>query len=264
MPVIKDLFGDLEDAFKSLPRVAGREATDEVVYTELSPEEKKAIAEVYYNGLSLLSKVSCVLSEDIDRGGATLELLYRAAGIFKEMLPEKKTYATPPTVATNLGAAWLFPQAIKYSATPSADEPAYTSWKTNSWLIDTKAGEAIYFFGDKTNFYKSNPRLNKHSFIVLFKNGLIEYGSTPSIQQMRIVFEGITKYGIYASPPVVDVAIEPTKPLYQYQTPFPLLIAYDKGVRWSAMPSRTGTADIRALGFVFYEYDLYPDLYWVE
>jgi hypothetical protein len=262
MPTIQQLFADVYNAFKSLPSLSGREPTEEVVYTELSHEEKDEIAEVYYNGLAQIAKISQVLADDIDRNGAALQLLYKAAGIFKEMLPEKKSYSYPST-SGSLGAAWLFPQAIKYVATPSSSAPAYTSYPADSWTLSITAGTPFYFFGDGTNYYKASPQTAKHSMLVIFKNGLIEIGTTPSIQQFRLWFEGISKYGIYTLPPVVDLPIEQGKPIYQYQTPQPLIITYDKGIMWKALPSRTGSAEIRMLGFVFYEHDLFPDTTWV-
>jgi hypothetical protein len=262
MPTIQQLFADIYEAFRSWPALSGREPTEEVVYTELSPEERSAIAQVYYTGLAQIAKVSQVLADDIDRNGSALKLLYKAAGIFKEMLPEKKSFSFPST-AGSLGAAWLFPQAIRYAATPSASAPCYTSYPANSWTLSITAGQPVYLFGDGTNFYKASPQTAKHSMLVIFKNGLVEVGTTPSFQQFRLWFEGVSKYGIYTLPALVDLPIEPNKPIYQYQTPQPLIITYDKGVMWKALPSRTGTAELRILGFVFYEHDLYPDTTWV-
>jgi len=141
----------------------------------------------------------------------------------------------------------------------------YSSYKLNSWDIDATAGTAIWFFGDGTNYYKASSQAHKHSMILVFHNGVIEIGSTPSIDQFRIVAEGLTKYGIYTVAPVVEERVEEGRAVYQYPTPLgATIVFYDRGIMWGAMPRVTQTHTIKLLGLVFYEHDLFPDLTWVS
>jgi len=230
---------------------------ESVEYEELAVEEKRAINKVFNYGINQLRKVSPVVAKDIERQRG---IALKVGSIFKAMLPGKKDY-TFPSETGKLSASWLFPGAIRYVATASADNPAYSSYKLNSWDIDLTAGTAIYFFGDGTNFYKASPTTYKHSMLLVFYNGIVEIGSTPKLQAFRLYGEGVSKYGAYAISPIVEEEIEEGKLIYQYPTPLGATpIFFDKGIMWGAMPLETGTATIKLLGLVYYEHDLYPDL----
>lgn len=259
MVTVKELFeqeiGVLKNVF-----VAGKSLDESVVYSPLTPKEEEAIRTVFNYGISQIEKVSPIIASELK---PQISIAIKAAGMFKEMLPEKKTFSFP-SESGGLGVAWLFPQAIRYVATPSSSLPAYTSYPTNSWDMSLTAGTAAYFFGDGTNYYKASPETNKHSMILVFKNGVIEIGSTPKIQQFRLYAEGITKYGIYTVAPVVEISIETNKAIYQYPTPMgPVIVPYDKGVMWGFMPSASGTSTIKLLGLVFYEHDFASTLKWI-
>lgn len=233
----------------------------EFVYQEISASEKNVVTKVFNTGLRQIERVSSTIASDI-RG--QLDLAIRMAGVFKEMLPEKKSY-TFPSETGSLGVAWVFPQAIRYVATPSSDTPCYTSYPANSWDITLTAGTPAYFFGDGTNWYKASPSTGKHSMLLIFNNGIIEIGSTPKLDQFRLVAEGLTKYGIYTVAPVVEVPIESGKTIYQYPTPMGAVpIFYDKGIMWGFMPRTSGTSTIKLLGLVFYEHDLFATLKYVS
>jgi hypothetical protein len=177
--------------------------------------------------------------------------------------PVRKNYAFPSVPGT-LGVAWLFPQALRYAATPSASLPAYTSYKPNSWDIDITAGKPAWLLGDGTNFYKASPEAEKHSFILIFNNGVIEVGSTPSAQQFKIMTEGKRDYGIYTVEPLVEIPVEKAVAIYQYPTPLgAMFVDHNRGVMWGFLPTRTGTATIKLLGLVFYEHDFAADFKWI-
>lgn len=236
---------------------AGRSS---LVYEPLSPEEQLAVRKVFRTGLTQLEDISPKIASKIR---PQEDLAVTIAGVFKAMLPEKKTYTFPSRVG-GLGAVWLFPQAVRWAATPSGADPCYTSYSTNSWNIPVTAGMAAYFFGSSANFYRSNPNTGRHSVNLVFQDGVVEIGSTPRIDQYRIVAQGEEKYGIYTVVPVVEVPIEENKVLYLHRTPMGAVpITYDLGIRWSFMPNASGTSTIKLLGMVFYEHDFAPDLAWV-
>jgi hypothetical protein len=257
MPTVKELFA--EELDKHIPVFFGDR--ESVVYTPLEDDEKAAIQKVFNYGLAQLRRISPKIASDIE---PQLSLALKVAGIFKDMIPEKKSYAFPSQTGS-LGVAWLFPQAIKYAATPSATSPCYTSYGTNSWDISLTAGTAAYLFGDGTNYYKSSPTTGQHSALLVFNNGILEIGSTPKVEQFRLIAEGFTKYGIYTVAPIVEERIEENRLIYQYPTPLGATpIFYDKGIMWGFMPRVSGTATIKLLGLVFYEHDFAASLKWVS
>jgi hypothetical protein len=250
MPLVRELFA--EELAKGIPVFMGDR--ESVVYSALEDDEQEAIRKVFTYGLNQIRKISPKIASEIE---PQLSLAVKVAGVFKEMLPEKKSYAFPSQTGS-LGFAWLFPQAIKYAGT------VYTSYKSNSWDIDLTAGIAAYFFGDGTNFYKSNSATGAHSAILVFNNGILEIGSTPKVEQFRLIAEGYTKYGIYTVAPIVEERVEENRLIYQYPTPLGAVpIFYDKGVMWGFMPRQSGTATIKLLGLVFYEHDFAPTFKWV-
>jgi len=229
-------------------------------YVELSDKEVEAIEYVFDAGVQHLRKVAPSIASDIEK---QKEDAIKMAGIAKATFPIRKNYSFP-SVPGSLGVAWLFPQAIRYATTPSPDAPCYTSYKPNSWDIDVTAGTPAYLFGDGTNFYRTSPATEKHTFIFVFHNGVIEVGSTPTIEQFHIMSEGKRDYGIYTVEPLVDIPVEKGVSIYQYPTPlgaFP--ISHDRGVMWGFMPRTSGTKTIKLLGLVFYEHDFASTLKWV-
>ena len=253
---VRELFKEELDA--GIPIYMGDRR--EIPHTELTTEEEDAVTTVFNYGVEQLRKVSSKIAADIEK---QLDLALKVAGIFKEIIPEKKSLVFP-SQSGSLGIAWIFPQAIRYVASASADNPAYSSYELNSWDIKVTAGTAAYLFGDGTHFYKASGATNKHEMLLIFNNGLIEIGSTPRIDQFRLVAEGVTKYGIYTVAPIVEERIEENRVLYQYPTPLGATpIFYDRGIMWGFMPRLSGTITLKCLGLVFYEHDLFSNLTWI-
>jgi len=254
MPGVKELFA--EELGKGIPVFMGDR--ESVVYTPLESDEAAAIRKVFNYGLNQLRRITPKVASDIE---PQLNIALKVAGIFKDMIPEKKSY-TFPSQTGSLGVAWLFPQAIKYA---SSGDGSYTSYTTNSWDISLTAGTAAYLFGTSTNFYKASATTGAHTTLLVFNNGILEIGSTPKIDQFRLEAEGFTKYGIYTVAPIVEERIEENRLIYQYPTPLGATpIFYDKGIRWSFMPRGSGTATIKLLGLVFYEHDFAASLKWIS
>ena len=256
MPSVYELFGS--EFAKGISVFVGDRR--ELVATELEGTERAAIEKVFRTGLYQLRKAVPRVAADIE---PQLDLALKAASVFKEMIPEKKKFSFPCEPGM-LGVSWLFPQAIKYVHTPTPDLPAYTSYATNSWNISLTAGTPAYIFGSDANFYKASPAAGRKALILVFQDGVLEIGASAAIQQFRIISEGVTKYSAYSVAPVTEIEVEEEKTVYQYPTPMGAVLAfYDRGIKWSFMPSTTATTTIKLLGLVFYEYDFYPDLKWV-
>jgi len=230
-----------------------------VSFVDLSDEEKKFINFIFDSGLNHLRKVAPSIASDIERQRG---LALNMAGVAKATFPVRKNYAFP-SVPGSLGCAWLFPQGLKWVATPNASNPCYTSYTTNSWDIPVTAGTAAYLLGDGTNFYKSNPNTENHTFVLIFENGLIEYGSSPSIEQFQLLSEGKRDYGIYTIEPLVEVPVEKNVAIYQYPTPLgATFVDYNTGLMWGFMPRVSGTKTMKLLGLIFYEHNFMSSLKW--
>jgi hypothetical protein len=230
-----------------------------VNYVELSNDEKKYVSYAFDSGIAHLQKVLPSIAGDIAR---QKDLVLMMAGVAKATFPVRKNFAYP-SVPGSLGVAWLFPQGLKWVATPSSTNPCYTSYKTNSWDIDVTAGTKAYLLGDGTNFYKTNPNTDTHTFILIFDNGVLEVGSTPSIEQFHIYTEGKRDYGAYTIEPLTDIPIEKNVAIYQYPTPLgAMFVDYNRGVMWGFMPRVTGTKTIKLLGIIFYEHNFLASPIW--
>jgi hypothetical protein len=254
MPGVKELF--TEELGKGIPVFMGDR--ESVVYTPLESDEAAAIRKVFNYGLNQLKRITPKVASDIE---PQLSLALKIAGVFKDMIPEKKSYSFPSQTGS-LGVAWLFPQAIKFA---TSGEGSYTSYTTNGWDISLTAGTAAYLFGDATHFYKASATTGAHTTLLVFNNGILEIGSTPKVEQFRLEADGFTKYGIYTVAPIVEERIEENRLIYQYPTPLGATpIFYDKGIRWAFMPRVSGTATIKLLGLVFYEHDFASTLKWVS
>ncbi len=231
-----------------------------VSYVDLTPIEEQALRRVFTYGIQHLKKVAPSIAVDIER---QYSFAKTAAGIAKATFPVRKNLAFPCTPGT-ICVAWLFPQGIKYAATPSATAPCYTSYSANSWDIPITAGTPAYLFGDGTNFYKANPATDQKTFVAIFENGLVEVGTTPSTDQFIFMTEGKRDLGVYTVEPLVEIPVERNVAIYQYPTPYgATFIDHLTGVMWGFMPRRSGVATIKIIGLLFYEYDFLKTLKWV-
>jgi hypothetical protein len=242
-------------------RIAGLDR--KLSYVPLTEEEAAAVNYVFDYGLERLRMVLPSVAAIIERQRA---LALAMAGVAKATFPTRKKYVFP--CSSNLGVAWLFPQAIRYAASPTDSLPAYTDYSANSWDIPIARGSPAYILGDLVGgtekFYKACPTTDQHAFLLFFKDALIEYGSTPSAEQFRLISEGKVDYGVYTVDPLVEVPIEKGICAYQYPTPLgALFVDHLKGVVWKFMPKRDGVATLKPLGLVYYEYDFAKELKWV-
>jgi len=252
---LEELFG--EELSRGL-RVftGGRTVVDAV---DLKPDETDAIVACLGDTVDMVRRVSPAIAETIDKHKS---FFVKAGMIAKALFPGNKPLRYPSEPGS-LGVSAIIPQAIKYAATPSATQPAYTDYTTNSWTISLTAGTPAYLFGSSTNWYKASPVDEKHTLLAIPKDGVVEIGTTPSIYQMRMTTEIQAKYSPWAVHPLVDQTIERNKSIFQYNTLGPVIVYPNLGFKWAVMPHATGNSTIRVLGLFFYEHDFLSDLKWV-
>jgi len=226
----------------------------------LTGKEIDAIRNCVRFGHRLLERVSPKLAADFL---AHETAFIKWGAVAKATFPVEKSI-TFPSQAGTIGVNLLIPQAIRYVVSPTAAEPAYTDYKTNLWEIDLTAGTAAYLLGSAAYFYKASPEDEKHAFLIIMRDGLIEVGTSPRIQQFRLITQAETKYGIWTPHPLVHQTIEREKLIFQYPTVGMIPVYHNFGIRWSAMPRYTGTSVLKLLGLFFYEHDFAPDLKWVS
>jgi hypothetical protein len=226
----------------------------QVTLKGLAPEEEEAVRRVFSAGVEHLRRISPAIATEIQR---QYRLAVLVAQVAKALFTSGRSYSFP-AYSGSLGVTWLFPQALKYAS----DTP--TSYSNNSWDIPITAGTKAYILGSDTDWYKTNATVDYRHVILFFENGLIEYGTTPSAQQFRLISEGKSNYLPYAVEPLVEVPVEHNKSIYLYPTPLGAFwVDYNLGVKWYFMPSRTGTARIIPLGLVFYESKFFEDVKWL-
>jgi len=232
---------------------------ENVEYSQLTEAEVSAIEDCIKMGYSLLSKVAPDIAKDFYEH---LEVFIKFGGVAKALFDNKPISfpSEPGTIGVNI----LFPQAIKYVATPTTNAEAYTDYKTNSWEMDVTAGTPAWILGDGTNYYKASNQTNKRELFVVMQHGVIEVGPTPSIDQFIIKTQINQKYGIYTAHPLSDQPVVEGKPIYRYPTLGVIPVYPDLGIMWGYMPRKTNTVSLRLLGVVFYEHDLFPNLTWVS
>jgi len=245
-----------EEAYRAIRVPVAALGRAQFPYRELSDAEAAAVIDVFNHGIEVLSRVAPSIAATI-RPQLGLALMF--AGVAKAYLGNKNY--TFPSVPGHLGVNWLFPQAVNYKVDTTTPP---TSYSPNSWDIPITAGTKAYILGSDTAWYKTSSVTDKRHCILIFHNGLVEVGTTPSVEQFRLISESKGDYGIYTVAPLVELPVEPNKVVYQYPTPLgALFVEYQTGVRWYFMPRRTGTTTLKLLGLVFYEHDFASDVKWV-
>ena len=231
----------------------------DIEYHELTSKEVNAIRSVISMVEKYLSRIAPELAEDWRKHES---IFIKFGGVAKALF-DGKPIQVPSTPGT-IGVAPLFPEAIKYTATPSSSEPAYTSYKNNSWEIDLVAGTPAYILGDGTNYYRACPTNGRRCLIVIMQDGLIEISTTPRIYQMKIWTDVESKYGAFPVHPLIEVPLEKGLHLYQYNTLGVIPIYHDTpGWMWKVLPHYSGTSKLVLLGLVFYEHEFYADTKWI-
>jgi hypothetical protein len=105
-----------------------------------------------------------------------------AAGIFKGKLQGNGTF-TYPAQPGQLGVSFLVPQMVNYDQTNAPTGYA----NKDTWQLPTTAGTPVYILGSSTAFYKTSSTPGQRTMMVIFQNGLIEVGTTPSFRQIQVL-----------------------------------------------------------------------------
>jgi hypothetical protein len=244
-----------------------------VSVASLAPNEAGAVTMAFNQGLAILRKVApSIAAEMQNQLPVALAMATLAKGTLSSTGAVKQI--TYPSQVGTIGVNWLFPQAVKYIATASATNPAYTDYSNDSWNIPLTAGSLANILGSGTltantppttvgtvainNRYQACSLQNQHEFWFVFQNGLLEIGSTPAIEQWHIETAQANQYGIYTTSPINEQPIEMNKAIYQYNTLGVIPVYFDSGINWYGLPQTTQTSQLKLLGMTFYEHDLFP------
>lgn len=125
----------------------------------------------------------------------------------------------------------------------------------NTWDLNVVAGTPAYLFGGAAFwFFAGVPVVvERRCIIAIMKNGIIDAGTVPTLNQFQFVTAQRT-YVPWRAFITRDVQIECDKPIYQYHTPGAMILTPDLGTRLVIQPTRTGQISPRLLGIVYGEY----------
>jgi len=229
-----------------------------IPYVELDDSEKAAINNYLGIQLDIMQDQSPVLHRIVKRQ-VDAGLVEIAAGIFKGKLQGNGTF-TYPAQPGQLGVSFLIPQMVNYDQTNAPTGYA----NKDTWQLPTTAGTPAYILGSATAFYKTSSAPGQRAMMVIFQNGLIEVGTTPSFRQLQVLTQINESYGPMGVEPLVDLEVEKGKNLYVYPTPGALIVPYDVGVKLLAMPYRTNPngEEVRLVGVLLYEYNFFANMLW--
>jgi len=221
-----------------------------VTIESLTADEETLLDNFIDNRISIMSKISPTLADIYD---GSRDLIHRFAEIAKGTF--KVPFGGESPTSGQFGVGDLIPQDIRYEATPSNTYPAYSDYQLNDWYISLTAGSPAYLLGSSDSFYKANPTLRYRFIGIILKNGIIEIGSTPEINQAYVRTEKVD-YAWFRIHPLVTLPIEQGKALFQYNTPVAIPLWYDFGLRMAVLPVRTNPkAYLPLIGVIFFEYD---------
>ena len=216
---------------------------------KFTDDETKGFDKFLEDSINALTKISPEIAADFKAQAP----LFRTIGeVFKDKAD--KAFGGILPSSGQFGVGLIIPQDIRYYTPADATHPAYSDYTLNTWKIALTAGTIANILGDGTNFYKARPTDLYKTAMVIMKNGIIEFGTSPSINQLRVITERIS-YPAFSVHPLVDQPLDPDYTMYRYNFPFAISLFHDFGVRLDAMPLVTKTSDLRLIGVVFYEYD---------
>ena len=242
--------------------MGGRDTYD---YEKLTAEEVDSVHLAFDKGLKRIENVSPKIAANLR---PQREAYVKWAGIAKATFPETKSFSYP-AVAGGLGVDWITPELYKYSTTPSTTaarqsfcdyagvDQLFTSFDLLATGLATPmiAGTVAYVAGSAAAGYKGCGTTEKHSFVVIAQDGLVELGTTPKINLIKFTTDLQTKYQWIAMNPLLTQTDEDFRTIYQYNTPGMIPMDHNVGTTIKVLPAVGGTCTIVPLGMVFYEYD---------
>ncbi|MFQ6076355.1 MAG: hypothetical protein ACE5Z5_09530, partial [Candidatus Bathyarchaeia archaeon] len=210
-------------------------------------DEIKVFDKFIEDSINALTKISPEVAEDFKAQAP----FFRSVGeVFKDKVD--KAFGGILPSSGQFGVGLIIPQDIVYYTTADADHPCYSDYAKNKWDISLAAGSAAHLLGDGTHYYKARRTTLYRCALVIMKNGFLEVGTSPSINQFLIKTERTT-YPAFSVHPLVDQTIEEGYTIYRYNLPFGIPIFHDFGIMIDAMPTVTKTSNLRMVGVVFYE-----------
>jgi hypothetical protein len=239
-----------EELFKGYRFFGGGKTSEEAEI--LSSDEEKAINDCLADINTVLSKVCPSLA---DLMTAHKQFFLSAGRIAKAKMDDK--VISYPGQAGMIGVSPIIPQLLKWSATVPTDYP------NNSWELSVTAGSSVYLLGSATAWYKTSSTVGERMVLAIPKDGIVEIGSTPKFDQFRLITEALTKFGPWSVSPLVEMPLDPERPIYQYPTHGSFVVSYDLGYKLYTRAKTTGKSKVIILGLAFYEHELCPEPKWV-
>lgn len=252
---------------------------DIVDYVPITSPEQKTVDYVFNAGINLIQKVSPNVANDLSPQRTLTE---KFAGVVKASISTTGGVKpiTFPSTPGSISLNWLTPEMLRYISTRSTTNSAYTDYANDTWTLALVAGTPTFILGTGTytqntppttaptlttssNFFQGSQQSQAHSMFLFYQHGLIEVGTTPSMQQFQLYSQTLTKYGIWSVNGLNEMPIETNKAIYQYNTIGALPVYYDLGVVWAGMPIVTKNSQIKPMAMCFYEHSFAPTLVYV-
>jgi len=235
---------------------------DLIDIADMAAEERDAILYCFDQNVKKIENISPKLAAGLR---PQREAMVKFAQIAKGTFPETKTYSYPGQFG-GLAVDFLSPATFGYGDATAVGMTQYVgidgtigTTQNRTWDLPLVAGTSKFILGKSTStYYKGCATTDKHSYVVIFQDGIIELGSTPKIDQMQFKSELMDKYVPIAMQPLVNQSIEENRLIYQYSTPGIIPVSHQTGVNIQVHPLYTGTANLPLLGMVFYETDFNP------
>jgi hypothetical protein len=237
----------------------GRDLVD---IADMASDERDAVYYCFDQNVKKIENVSPKLAASIR---PQREAMVKFAQIAKGTFPENKNYSYPGQ-SGGLAVDFLSPALFGYGDATAVGITQYVgidgsigTTQNRTWDMPLVAGTSKYICGNSSStYYKGCATTSKHSYVVLFQDGIIEIGTTPKIDQIHFKSELMDKYTPIQMQPLLNQSIEEGRSIFQYTTPGIIPISHQTGVNIQIHPLYTGTAYMPLLGMCFYETDFNP------
>ena len=249
-PTAKNIFGDL-------PVLTGGTRTFEVA--SLSPLELARLVEFFdYIGAQMEKQAPAIAADFRAQQGFFIDVAAYAKARFDNKPYNEDEVAELPR-AGQLGVQLLISRDLRaVNETAAMRATFHNTWDipavacTQNYIFGTTPGLGLWF---NTNWWGQQVAVTEQrSIVAIMKNGIVESGTTPTINQFQYNTQGQT-YPPWRPDILRDVQVQCDKPVYQYHTPGAFILTPDLGTRLTFMPTRTGNVAPRLVGVVFAEYN---------
>ena len=206
-----------------------------------------------------LRRISPILA-DIFVNEQTRKFIEGLAEIAKAEF-DNKPIVWPCTKGNKICIAPLAPQFIRYVDSPSEKYPAFSDYELNRWDISLTAGQPAYLLGPDYALH-TDASMGRILFGI-FKDGIVEIGTTPKIRQVRVTTDRDPNPGPIWLEPVQDIPVDVYKRIYVYPLPFHIPILLGVKYTLKVLPVYSGPSKLILLGVAFYEANFAEDLKWI-